>query len=342
MKHIVAMKTWRYSLIFISLLFFLDGSILRGEDNVKSKKMTRQHFISVLNGSQKQDFKLGLALGAGAAKGFAHIGVLRALEETGLRIDLIAGSSMGSVIGGGYASGLSVDSLESVAQNSQLGDIFLLIDPVLPLQGFIDGNKIQEFLNILFLEQNIEDLKIPFSATTVDILTGDLFVLNKGNLATAVRASSSIPIVFTPMSYENKVLVDGGMVDPVPVDVVRNMGAEFIIAVNVLTFPEGSFPGDSLHFLNANDLSLSKSKWKLPRPENAYWMVEAPSVKEIAHETVMLSMSLIASNQLKISEPDMVINVYTGLSAWNFLHAEIAITRGYDETKKVLSRYTPK
>jgi NTE family protein len=292
-----------------------------------------QRFKLVLEGKGEQDFTVGLALGAGAAKGFAHIGVLDALEKAGIRIDMIAGSSMGAIIGGGYASGLSVDTLATVALTYNWLDVLNLLDPVFPTRGFIDGQKIHAFLDELYDHQNIEDLDIPFAATTVDIMKGDLFVLNEGSLANAARASSSIPIVFNPLANrKGQVLVDGGMIDPVPIDVVRSMGADYIIAVNVLAFPEEHMDKQAFTYMNADELTNSRSIWRFPKADEAWYEAGKPNMIEIAHETVILSMALIAANQVELANPDMLINVSTGLSAWNFLEAEIAIKKGYKET----------
>ncbi len=293
-------------------------------------------FKLVLQGKAEQDFSVGLALGAGAAKGFAHIGVLEALEKAGVRIDMIAGSSMGAIIGGGYAAGLSVDSLSDVALNSDWLDVLNLIDPVFPTRGFIDGQKIHAFLDDLYSHKNIEDLAIPFSATTVDILNGDLFVLNEGNLANAARASSSIPIIFNPLAIGEQVLVDGGMIDPVPIDVVRSMGADYIIAVNVLALSDDNMDKPNFQYMNADELKNSRSTWRFPKANEAWYQAGKPNMVEIAHETVILSMALIAANQVELANPNMIININTGLSAWNFLEAEIAIDKGYRETLQQL------
>lgn len=315
-----------------TICVFVASLAIWGSVNGASPKPSLdQKFKLVLQGKAEQDFTVGLALGAGAAKGFAHIGVLDALEKAGIRIDMIAGSSMGAIIGGGYASGLSVDSLSKVALTSDWLDVLNLLDPVFPARGFIDGQKIHAFLDELYGHQNIEDLAIPFSATTVDILKGDLFVLNEGNLANAARASSSIPIVFNPLAINDQVLVDGGMIDPVPIDVVRSMGADYIIAVNVLAFPEEHLAKPAFKYMNANDLKNSRSTWRFPKADEAWYQAGKPNMVEIAHETVILSMSLIAANQVELANPNMIINVSTGLSAWNFLEAEIAIRKGYKE-----------
>lgn len=308
-------------------------------DNQSDTLELAHKFQLVLQGKIEQDFTVGLALGAGAAKGFAHIGVLEALEQAGVRIDMIAGSSMGSVIGGGYAAGLSVQTLSEVARDSDWIDVLTLIDPIFPTRGFIDGQKIEQFLDDLFDYKKIEDLPIPFAATTVDILKGELYVINSGNLAKAARASSSIPIVFNPQSLGKLVLVDGGMIDPVPIDVVRSMGADYIIAVNVLAFPDDTRDQENLQYLDADLLTNSKSYWHFPKSNESWYTAGQPNMAEIAHETVILSMSLIAANQVALAKPDMLINVSTGITAWNFLEAEIAIQKGYDKAVEVLETH---
>jgi len=146
------------------------------------------------------------------------------------------------------------------------------------------------------------------------------------------RASASIPIIFNPLANKDRVLVDGGMIDPVPIDVVRSMGADYIIAVNVLAMPEGKLDTQPFNYMNANDLTNSRSTWRFPRGNEAWYTAGKPNMVEIAHETVILSMALIAANQIELAKPDMIISINTGLSAWNFLEAEIAIQKGYDET----------
>jgi NTE family protein len=312
------------------LVLFLSIPISAQED----ESILEKRFSQILRGEIDQDFSIGLALGAGAAKGFAHIGVLRALEEYGIRIDMIAGSSMGAIIGGGYASGLSSDDLTDIALNSNWLDVINLIDPIFPTRGFIDGQKIKEFLEKTYSNKKIEELDIPFAATTVDILKGELYVVNTGSLANAARASASVPIVFNPLADNERLLVDGGMIDPVPIDVVRSMGAEYIIAVNVLAFPKNRDP--ALKYLDGDNLKNSRSRWRIPGPGEAWYSAGQPNLAEIAHETVILSMALIAANQVELADPDMAINVSTGLSAWNFLDAEIAIEKGYNEMKTAL------
>jgi len=317
--------------LHLILILLISLPVIGQED---TELTIEQRFTQVLKGESEQEFTIGLALGAGAAKGFAHIGVLRALQEAGVRIDMIAGSSMGAIVGGGYASGLTTEELTDIALNSDWLDVINLIDPVFPTRGFIDGQKIKEFLEEIYSNKKIEDLAIPFAATTVDILKGDLYVINTGSLANAARASASVPIVFNPLAENGKVLVDGGMIDPVPIDVVRSMGADYIIAVNVLAFSEER--NGSFDYLDGDDLQNSRSRWRIPAAGEAWYTAGQPNLAEIAHETVILSMALIAATQIELADPDMAININTGLAAWNFLEAEIAIEKGYNEMKAAL------
>lgn len=176
--------------------------------------------------------KIGLALGSGGARGLAHIGVLKVLEENDLKVDYIAGSSIGAMIGGFYSSGLSVEEIEKIALGASWRDIFSLIDPKLKC-GLVGGEKVEEFINQQLGKKEFEDCKIPFSAVATDLKTGEVVLFDKGDLTGAIRASISIPLVFKPVEMDGRVLADGGLSEPVPVETVRKMGADIVIAVNL-------------------------------------------------------------------------------------------------------------
>jgi NTE family protein len=177
--------------------------------------------------------KMGLALGSGSAKGLAHIGVIKVLTANRIPIDFIAGSSMGALIGALYASGLSVEQMEDIACNTDWKLTAKMFTPTLPWAGLVEGNRIRQFFRTLMGERNFNDLKLPFAAVATDVHTGEEIIIENGSLVEAVRASISIPGVFTPVRHQNRFLVDGGIVNPVPADVVRTMGADRVIAVNV-------------------------------------------------------------------------------------------------------------
>lgn len=174
--------------------------------------------------------KIGIALGAGATRGFAHIGVLQVMEETGIKPDYIAGSSIGSIVGALYAAGVSPKMMEGIVYNL---DPRLCYDLCVPRKGFIQGNKLENMIRLLTKNKDFEELDIPLAVTAVDLINSERVILNTGNVARAVRASISIPGVFKPVYDGDRVLVDGGILERVPVNVVREMGSDIIIGVDV-------------------------------------------------------------------------------------------------------------
>ena len=179
--------------------------------------------------------KIGLALGSGAARGLAHIGVLEVLKKEGIPIDMIAGTSAGAVFGAIYAWSTDTDQIKKQALEMNWKKIAPLIDPSLPKTGLIKGKKIKNLL-ASYIGGNIRfsDLKIPFACVATDIETGEEVVIDRGSVPEALRASISVPAIFTVVKRGDRYLVDGGLANPVPVSVVKRMGADFIIAVNVM------------------------------------------------------------------------------------------------------------
>ncbi len=179
--------------------------------------------------------KVGLALGTGAARGLAHIGVLEVLEKEGIPIDMIAGTSAGAIIGALYAQGKNSSQIIKMALDLSRKRLVSMVDPSLPKSGFIKGRKIKNLVT-LFIGGDIKfsDLKVPLACVATDINTGEEVVIDQGSVPEAIRASISIPAIFTTVKWRGRYLVDGGLVNPVPVSVVKRMGADFIIAVNVI------------------------------------------------------------------------------------------------------------
>ena len=182
-----------------------------------------------------QSGKVGLALGAGAARGLAHIGVLEVLEREGIPIDMIAGSSIGALVGAVYAQGRSISQMKSLAIEWGAKRVSLLADPALLKTGLIRGRKIENALKSIIGDVEFGDLRMPFACVATDIDTGEEVVIREGAVWKAVRASSSVPVLLTLAKREGRYLVDGGLVNPVPVSVLKAMGADFIIVVNVLS-----------------------------------------------------------------------------------------------------------
>lgn len=180
---------------------------------------------------------VALVLSGGAARGFAHIGVLKVLEANGIRPDLIVGTSAGSIVGALYAGGLNARDIEKLAYHL---DWSLLGDLTIPGLGFIGGNRIEELVNEKLRYQSIEALPIPFAVVATEVQTGRRTVFNRGNPGKAVRASASLPGIFSPVLINGRYYTDGGLVSPLPVLAARQMGADIVIGVDVMYRPSDS------------------------------------------------------------------------------------------------------
>ncbi|SMQ70168.1 NTE family protein [Bacillus sp. OV166] len=174
--------------------------------------------------------KIGLALGSGGARGFAHLGVIKALKDAEIPIHLIAGSSMGALVASFYGAGIDMDRLYKLSTAFKRK---YFLDFTVPKMGFISGKKVKEFIKVFTHGKNIEDLSIPIGIVATDLLTGEKVVFQTGPVADAVRASISIPGIFVPEKYNGRILVDGGVSDRIPVSVAKEMGADIVIAVDV-------------------------------------------------------------------------------------------------------------
>jgi len=196
----------------------------------------------------KRPPRIGLALGGGAARGFAHVGVIRALEEAGIRPDLVVGTSAGSLVASLYASGRTGAQLEQVAQTMEEA---ALTDWTLPIfnRGMFRGEALARYVNALVDNRLIENMPIPLGIVATDLNSGQGVLFQRGDTGTAVRASSAVPAVFQPVRISGHEYVDGGLVSPVPVRYARQMGAELVIAVDISSAPEANLAGDTLQIL---------------------------------------------------------------------------------------------
>lgn len=176
------------------------------------------------------DLKIGIALGSGGARGFAHIGVLEELSAEGIAIDMVTGSSMGAVVGAIYACGGDMGMTGKLA--AMLRERTYL-DMGVPREGFIKGERFQELIKIVTKDMSFDQTRIPFACVAVDLETSEVLVLSEGKIHDAVRASISIPGIFVPHRYGGRMLVDGGVVERVPIHGARKMGADFVIGVDV-------------------------------------------------------------------------------------------------------------
>ena len=202
--------------------------------------------------------RIGLALGGGAAKGFAHVGVIAVLEEAGLRPDYVVGTSAGSLVAALYASGKSSAELQKTAMSMEEAAI---TDWMLPLvgRGVFRGDALGRFVNEFVGGRLIEDMRIPLGVVATDLGSGQAVLFQRGDTGTAVRASSAVPAVFVPVKINGRDYVDGGLVAPVPVRYARQMGAELVIAVDISTAPEDSATKDTLQILLQTFSIMGKS-----------------------------------------------------------------------------------
>jgi len=304
--------------------------------------------------------KVGLALGSGSARGWAHIGVIRALKEAGVSVDCVAGTSIGALVGAVYAAG-KLDVLEAWAQQLEWKQILSFMDVVLPKSGLIDGEKIAEFVRRQIHVEAIEDLPIPFAAVATDLRTAHEVVLNQGDVIEAVRASISLPGIFTPVEKDHAFLIDGGLVNPVPVNVARKIGADFVVAVDLnsdIMPRKRSRPPPTtgnrsiasrirrgLAVGSAHPIVLSLknkiSALDLPRLMQIKTWLEpdaTPNIFEVLQTTIRIMQVQITKSNLKTDPPDLLIQPHLGhINLMEFHRAEEAIAEGYRAAQTALA-----
>lgn len=202
--------------------------------------------------------RIGLALGGGAARGFAHVGVIQVLEEAGLKPDLVVGTSAGSLVATLYASGRNGKQLQQVAEAM---DEAAFTDWTLPLfnRGMLRGEALSRYVNAQVGHRLIEQMPLPLGIVATRLDTGEGVLFQRGDTGTAVRASSAVPAVFLPVRISGSDYVDGGLVAPVPVRYARQMGAELVIAVDISAAPEGNPASDPLQILLQTFSIMAKS-----------------------------------------------------------------------------------
>ena len=208
--------------------------------------------------SAKKPFIIGLALGGGAARGFAHVGVIAVLEEAGLKPQLVVGTSAGSLVAALYASGKTSAQLQQTALGMEE---VAITDWMLPIigRGMFRGDALAKYVNELVAGRLIENMVVPLGIVATDLGTGRAVLFQKGDTGTAVRASSAVPAVFVPVKINGRDYVDGGLVSPVPVRFARQMGADVVIAVDISNPPEGNAPDGTLQILLQTFAIMGKS-----------------------------------------------------------------------------------
>jgi NTE family protein len=258
--------------------------------------------------------KVGLALSGGAARGFAHVGVLEVFQKEGIPIDIIAGTSAGAIAGAIYAWNQDFSKFKKDLLAPGWKKYAPLIDPALFKSGVIKGDKIKTLLaSYIGSKTRFSDLRIPLACVATDIETGEEIVIDQGSVLEAVRASISIPGIFNLVKYDKRHLADGGLTTPVPINVARNMGADFVIAVNV-TPP-------------LNDRIKKRGK--------------VPNIFNVIMQSIYITTNSVARNSLEnadfVIEPDL-----SGISPGDFNQARVMISGGAEAARAALPEITRK
>ena len=304
--------------------------------------------------------RVGLALGGGGARGWAHIGVLRALAERNIEIHAYAGTSIGSLVGGFAAAG-KLPALESVLASMDLKRIIhLFAEKKLPRSGLVDGRHIVKLIREQLGFPEIESLPVPFAAVATDAENGREVVLDRGDLVSAIRASIAIPGMFTPVKWNGRYLVDGGLVNPLPVNVLKSRGYDVIIAVNlhgdgmtpfVREKPEVkperekrasrrsvTAPEKSLRWLEQQKEKLEQTA----RTTMQRWLsiTDGPNIFQVMANTVDIVSAQLTTIQLREVPPDLLIEPKVGaIGHMEFARIDEGIAAGYAAAVPVLDRW---
>ncbi|MGD9699712.1 MULTISPECIES: patatin-like phospholipase family protein [unclassified Acinetobacter] len=221
---------------------------------------------------------VALVLGSGGARGYAHIGVIQVLEQQGIHPDLIVGTSAGSIVGSIYASGKTAEELRDIALSMKANDVR---DVKLDMKGFFDGQKVENYVNQQVNNTPLEALKIPMYVVATELKQGKKVVFNYGNTGQAVRASVSIPSMFIPTKIGADEYVDGGLVSPVPVGVARDLGADIVIAVDILAQPMHTETSNVWGMFNQN-INIMQSRLAEEELKHADIVIQ-PDLREKGH-----------------------------------------------------------
>ena len=296
---------------------------------------------------------LGLALGSGAARGLAHIGVLKVLEEENIPIKIIAGTSIGAFIGAMYSAGVPVAEMEKVALEIDWRSMARLLDPILPTSGLTDSNKLVAFMADLLPARDFADLNYAMAITATDIDTGESIIIKQGDLLEALRASLAFPGIFTPVRFGNRFLVDGGLCKPIPTDVARHLGADKVIGV--CTIPKVLKQSPETYLPTSHDSTEPvSSRWRDifstrrieqafrtaigndPAEENGYNR-KSPNIFRVCAQSVAIMENVINELHLSQNPKDLVIRPeLEGVTLLEFYKADEIIAAGEASARAAL------
>ena len=306
--------------------------------------------------------KIGLALGSGSARGLAHLGVIQALKDADVEVDCVAGSGTGALIGAIHAAG-KLAAFNSIFKRLDLKKAISSFDVALPKSGLIDGDRASEVIRTYIPASTIETLPISFAAVATDLISGQEIVITRGDLIDAVRASLSMPGIFTPVRRHGRLLVDGGLANPVPVSAARLMGADVVIGVDLnndmVTRNIKSLLQNKRVLLEQTDLDSWAGGYLQVLKEIRTWLRSKnlagaallrnwapneeglPSLFEVLLASISITETRITETRLKFDQPDMLIRPPLGhIHFLEYGSGEEIIQIGYQSTLRQLTEWT--
>lgn len=287
--------------------------------------------------------RVGLALGSGSARGWAHVGVIRALEQAGVRPDVVCGTSVGALVGAAYAAG-ELDRFEEWLLGMRMTDMVGFMDVSLS-GGVLKGERLMEFFRRSFVDRPIEELDMPYAAVGTALHTGAEIWLREGSTVDAVRASLALPALFTPVLRDGRMLVDGGLVNPVPVSLARAMGAEVVIAVDLNSDILGRHLTDETR-PEAHESAIGE--WMHKLQENLGELVSPgapgepslPSMLDVLASSINIMQVRITRSRMAGDPPDVIVAPRLAhLGLFDFHRAKEAIDEGKRAVEAILHNF---
>ena len=287
--------------------------------------------------------KKAIALGGGGAKGYAHLGVLKALKELDIQFDIVSGTSIGSFIGAVYAGG-GIEELEEIASKINIADLPRILTPAFSRHGLLSGSYINRLLAKVITQNNIEELPIKYAAVSVDINQGEIVMFTSGDLGKAIRSSIAIPGLFTPVIDGDRFLVDGGVMEPVPINTARKLGADFVVAVDLISdFKKFSdeagtknilddMPFKSeIHNIGEYIKKLGETLYLFEKDKDFF---DEKTVVDIVQRISVITQSRLIENQVQLNSPEVVITpLVSEIGILDFHKSKEGIEAGYKAAK---------
>ena len=288
--------------------------------------------------------KKAIALGGGGAKGYAHLGILKALKELDIEFDIVTGTSIGSFVGAVYAGG-GIEKLEEITSKIRLSELPKILSPAFSRHGLLSGNYINQLLKKVIAQEKIEELPLKYAAVCVDINRGEVVEFTKGNLDMAIRSSIAIPGLFTPIIDGDRFLVDGGVMEPVPVRSARNLGADVVIAVDLITnfktFTEETGTTGILKDIPFKT-ELDNIGEYVKKVGESFYIFEADkerysdkTVLDIVQRISVVTQTRLIKNEITLSSPEIVISPdVSNIGILEFHKSSEGIEAGYNAARK--------